>query len=137
MARRSSATRNGLAVFDLLRRHWHGDDVILCAFDLLDLHGEDLRRAPIEERKGGSGEAAAPRPPRGIVLNDTIPATARSSTSTPARSVAKVSCRSGWGSPYRAGRADCWIKVENPAAPAVTREARGGGGELRAHPHAD
>jgi ATP-dependent DNA ligase len=27
------------------------------------------------------------------------------------------------GSPYRAGRADCWLKVKNPAAPAVTREA--------------
>ena len=27
------------------------------------------------------------------------------------------------GSPYRGGRADCWIKVKNPAAPAVLREA--------------
>jgi ATP-dependent DNA ligase len=27
------------------------------------------------------------------------------------------------GSPYRSGRADCWLKVKNPAAPAVTREA--------------
>ena len=41
---------NGLAVFDLLRR-WSGDDVVLCAFHLLELDGHDLRRAPIEERK--------------------------------------------------------------------------------------
>jgi ATP-dependent DNA ligase len=27
------------------------------------------------------------------------------------------------GSPYRPGRADCRIKVKNPSAPAVTREA--------------
>jgi hypothetical protein len=27
------------------------------------------------------------------------------------------------GSPYRSGRADCWLKVKNPAASAVTREA--------------
>jgi ATP-dependent DNA ligase len=27
------------------------------------------------------------------------------------------------GSPYRSGRADCWVKVKNTAAPAVTREA--------------
>jgi ATP-dependent DNA ligase len=27
------------------------------------------------------------------------------------------------GSPYRSGRADCWVKVKNPVAPAVTREA--------------
>ena len=25
------------------------------------------------------------------------------------------------GSPYRPGRQDCWIKVKNPAAPAVRR----------------
>jgi hypothetical protein len=29
----------------------------------------------------------------------------------------------GLGSPYRARRVDCWLKVKNPAAPAVTREA--------------
>ena len=27
------------------------------------------------------------------------------------------------GSAYRSGRADCWVKVKNPAAPAVRREA--------------
>jgi ATP-dependent DNA ligase len=27
------------------------------------------------------------------------------------------------GSPYRSGRVDNWIKVKNPKAPAVTREA--------------
>jgi len=27
------------------------------------------------------------------------------------------------GSTYRPGRAVCWLKVKNPAAPAVTREA--------------
>jgi ATP-dependent DNA ligase len=27
------------------------------------------------------------------------------------------------GSFYRGGRAGCWIKIKNPAAPAVTREA--------------
>jgi len=27
------------------------------------------------------------------------------------------------GSPYRPGRADVWVKIKNPAAPAVKREA--------------
>jgi bifunctional non-homologous end joining protein LigD len=27
------------------------------------------------------------------------------------------------GSTYRSSRADCWVKVKNPAAPAVRREA--------------
>jgi hypothetical protein len=29
------------------------------------------------------------------------------------------------GSSYRSGRADCWAKVKNPAAPAAGREAEG------------
>ena len=27
------------------------------------------------------------------------------------------------GSPYRSGRVDCWVKIKNPDAPAVRREA--------------
>jgi bifunctional non-homologous end joining protein LigD len=41
----------GLAVFDLLRSFQHDGAAVLCAFDLLELDGEDLRRAPIETRK--------------------------------------------------------------------------------------
>jgi ATP-dependent DNA ligase len=35
---------------------------VLCAFDLLELDGEDLRRTPIEERKGVLAKAAEPVP---------------------------------------------------------------------------
>jgi bifunctional non-homologous end joining protein LigD len=42
---------DGLAVFDLVRRMRHGDKAVLCAFDLIELDGEDLRRSPIEQRK--------------------------------------------------------------------------------------
>jgi len=41
----------GLAVFELVRRQRHGGAAVLCAFDLIELEGEDLRRAPIEHRK--------------------------------------------------------------------------------------
>jgi ATP-dependent DNA ligase len=41
----------GLAVFDLLREHRHHVGAELCAFDMIELDGEDLRRAKIEERK--------------------------------------------------------------------------------------
>jgi hypothetical protein len=36
------------------------------------------------------------------------------------------------GSTYRAGRVVCWIKVKNPAAPAVKREAEEDRGAKRA-----
>src|SRR5215813_6233961 len=42
---------NGLAVFDLIRRHGALASAVLCAFDLLELNGKDLRHDPIEERK--------------------------------------------------------------------------------------
>ena len=42
---------NGLAVFDLIRGHGSNASAVLCAFDLLELDGKDLRRRPIEERK--------------------------------------------------------------------------------------
>jgi hypothetical protein len=41
----------GLAVFNLIRQVRHGAEAVLCAFDLLELNGNDLRRAPIEHRK--------------------------------------------------------------------------------------
>jgi bifunctional non-homologous end joining protein LigD len=44
-------SESGLAVFDLIRQYRHDAAAVLCAFDLLELDGEDLRRTPIEERK--------------------------------------------------------------------------------------
>jgi bifunctional non-homologous end joining protein LigD len=113
---------NGLAVFDLLRRRWHGDNVILCAFDLLELDGQDMRRAPIEERKAALAKLLR-RPSDGIALNEHY--------TGDGAIIYKHACALGCegivskrlGSPYRPGRADCWLKVKNPAAPAVTREA--------------
>ena len=60
---------NGLAVFDLLRRRWHGDEVMLCAFDLLELDGQDMRRAPLEERKAALAKLLH-RTSGGIVYNE-------------------------------------------------------------------
>jgi hypothetical protein len=41
----------GLSTFDLLRSWRHDHAAVLCAFDLIEIDGKDLRRAPIEERK--------------------------------------------------------------------------------------
>ena len=47
---------SGLAVFDLIRGHGSKASAVLCAFDLLELDGKDLRREPIEERKALLGK---------------------------------------------------------------------------------
>jgi hypothetical protein len=41
----------GLSVFDLLRYRQHDGAAVLRAFDLIELDGEDLRRARLEDRK--------------------------------------------------------------------------------------
>jgi ATP-dependent DNA ligase len=41
----------GLAVFELPRSWRHDTAAVLCAFDLIELDGQDLRRRPLEERK--------------------------------------------------------------------------------------
>src|SRR5579863_2330141 len=42
---------SGLAVFELIRRQRTSTEAVHCAFDLLELDGEDLRSMPIEARK--------------------------------------------------------------------------------------
>ena len=84
----------GLAVFELIRRARHGDDAVLCAFDLIELEGEDLRRRPIEDRKRKLAKLIRTPLPASCSTNTTR-ATARSCFSTPAGSAARASCRSG------------------------------------------
>ena len=42
---------DGLAVFDLIRDYRHNARAVLCAFDLLEVNGQDIRSEPIEDRK--------------------------------------------------------------------------------------
>ena len=89
---------SGLAVFDMIRGYRHDTSAVLCAFDLLEVDGKDLRRAPIEERKGTLAKLLR-HPHTGIAYNRQTTPTAQSSTSTPAPSAARASCRSGSARP--------------------------------------
>ena len=60
--------RNGLSVFDLIRYRQHDDAALLCAFDLIELDGEDLRRSPFEHRKRALAELLRQKTD-GIILN--------------------------------------------------------------------
>ncbi len=112
----------GLAVFDLIRRKRHGEDAVLIAFDLIELEGQDLRRMPIEQRKRKLAKLArGPHP--GIVLNEVF----EGDGDVLFTHACKLGCEGivskRLGSPYRSGRSPHWLKVKNPKAPAVTREA--------------
>jgi bifunctional non-homologous end joining protein LigD len=112
----------GLAVFDLIRHKRHGDDAVLIAFDLIELDGEDLRRTPIEQRKRTLAKLVrGPHP--GIVLNEVF----EGDGDVLFAHACKLGCEGivskRLGSPYRSGRSPHWVKVKNPKAPAVKREA--------------
>jgi bifunctional non-homologous end joining protein LigD len=113
---------DGLAVFDLIRHKRHGGAAVLCAFDLIELDGEDLRRSSIEYRKRKLAKLVR-RPQLGIVLNEHY----EGDGEIIFRHACKLGCEGivskRLGSLYRSGRSPHWVKVKNPNAPAVTREA--------------
>jgi hypothetical protein len=99
-----------------------GHCLILYAFEILELDGADLRRAPVEERKRALERLLRKAKP-GLRLNEHI--------DEPGDIVFRHACKlglegivsKGVGSSYRSGRSPDWLKFKNPAAPAVKREA--------------
>jgi bifunctional non-homologous end joining protein LigD len=121
---------DGLSVFDLLRYRQHDGAAVLCAFDLIELDGKDLRNAPIEQRKGLLGNLVRVIH-YGITLNEHY----EGDGATIYRHACSFGCEGivskRLGSPYRSGRVDDWLKIKNPASPAVKREAEEDWGNQR------
>jgi bifunctional non-homologous end joining protein LigD len=103
--------------------------VFLYAFDLLELDGQDMRSAPLEERRATLAKMLRPVK-HGVHLSDHVeaegPIVFRHACALSVEGV--VSKRKG--SLYRSGRTPDWVKCKNPASPAAKRDAEGsiGGG---------
>src|SRR5271166_6425202 len=116
---------NGLSVFDLLRYRRQDHAVTLCAFDLLELDGVDLRREPIELRKR-TLQRLLRHEHGGIAFNRHF--------DVEGAIVYRHACALGCegivskrlGSPYRPGRVDHWLKDQEPGR--ARREAGSGRG---------
>jgi ATP-dependent DNA ligase len=114
---------DGLPVFDRLRYRRDDRRAFLYAFDLIELNGDDLRRDPLEVRKATLASVLAEAAP-GLRLNEHL-------EHEDAETVFRHACKLGLegivskrkDSPYRSGRSPDWLKMKNPAAPAVKREA--------------
>jgi bifunctional non-homologous end joining protein LigD len=95
---------------------------VFSAFDLLELDGKDLRRTPIEKRKRLLSE---------LLNNSQVHIVFNECFGEDGEIVFREACRLGCegivskrlGSIYRRGRSPLWLKVKNPNAPAVKREA--------------
>jgi bifunctional non-homologous end joining protein LigD len=112
----------GLAVFQFIRSYRRGHIATLCAFDLIEIDGEDLRWRPIEDRKAALKKLVSQSHP-GIAFNKHFDVEG----AVVFHHACKLGCEGivskRLGSPYRFGRSNDWLKVKNPAAPAVKREA--------------
>jgi len=91
--------------------------------DLLELNGQDLRPEPLEVRKLELGKLLRWAAQSGLQFNEHI--------AEPGDIVFEHACKMGLegivskrlGSRYRSGRSPDWVKMKNPQAPAVRREA--------------
>jgi bifunctional non-homologous end joining protein LigD len=119
----SLCDERGIAVFDLLRRGPRNKtDVVLYAFDLLELDGTDMRVLPLEERKAALKTLLRKSKPsvQFVYYSEDDGAL-----------VFEHACMLGFegivskrrGSRYISGNSDNWVKIKNPAAPAVKRES--------------
>jgi bifunctional non-homologous end joining protein LigD len=125
-----ASREDSLADFELLRYRRRDAAVTLVAFDLIEIDRCDLRREAIERRKAELVRLLDGCRP-GIVLNAVF--------HEPGPIVFEYACKLGCegivskrrGSRYIAGRTEHWLKVKNPAAPAVRREAEEGWGARR------
>ena len=99
---------NGLPVFDLIRNYRYGSSATLCAFDVLELNGQDLRDRPLEERKAALKMLHRPSHP-GIAYNRHFDVEG----SIVFYHACKLGCEGivskRLGSLYRSGRSD-WIR---------------------------
>jgi ATP-dependent DNA ligase len=121
---------HGLSAFDLLRSWRRDHTAVLCAFDLIELDGEDLRRTPIEQRKAKLLRLVQDQHPS-IVYNAHYVVDG----STVFKNACALGCEGivskQLGSPYRSGRSQHWLKIKNPKAAAVKREAEEDWGNKR------
>jgi len=116
---------SGVPSFDLLRRRQRDDRAFLCAFDLIELSGDDRRRDPLEQRKVDLSRLLADAA-TGLVLCQWIDGEKREGTA-----VFEQVCSLGLvgivskrkDSRYISGRSPYWLKTENPTHEAARREA--------------
>jgi len=115
---------NGMAVFDALHSRVNDAKASACAFDLLMLNGDDLRRKPYVQRKAALRKLL--RHGRGIQYVEHAEGHGDRLFETVCKLGLEGIVSKKLDAPYRSGPSKAWIKVKNPKAPAATRVLEGG-----------
>src|SRR6266478_4642507 len=113
---------NGVPNFDRIRYRQHDGDVFLYAFDLIELNGDDLRRDPLQVRKATLRSILA-KAGLGVRFNEHLEGDGPTIFAHACKMGLEGIASKRKDSMYRSGRSPDWLKMKNPAAPAVTREA--------------
>jgi bifunctional non-homologous end joining protein LigD len=111
--------KDGKSDFDKLHSHAYDSDVLLYAFDLLELNGEDYRQLSLEKRKARLEKLLARS--HGMRFSEHI--------AEDGEIIFDHACKMGLEGivskrrdfPYRSGRCQSWVKVKNPQSAAVLR----------------
>jgi bifunctional non-homologous end joining protein LigD len=85
---------NGVTSFNRVRYRPHDEIIFLYAFDLIELNGDDLQRAPLEGRKA-TLEIVLAKAGSGIRFNEHIQGDGETVFRPPVSSASKALCRSG------------------------------------------
>jgi hypothetical protein len=113
MERRSSATATALLFFQFVCNYRRGNAAALCAFDVIEINGQDLRRQPIEDRKLLLKELLRKAHP-GITYNRHFDVEGGIVFHHACKLGCEVIVSKGLGSPYTSGRVNDWLKIKNP-----------------------
>ena len=109
---------DGVSDFERLHSRAYDHAAFLYAFDLLELDGEDLRPAPLDQRKARLAKLIRNS---GIALSE--------HTEGDGGEIFRFACEMGLEGivskrrdmPYRAGPSKMWLKIKNPKSPAMLR----------------
>jgi bifunctional non-homologous end joining protein LigD len=114
---------DGVPDFDALHSRANDQNANACAFDLLMLNGEDLRRKPYMERKLALRKLL--RHGRGIQYVEHAEGHGDRLFAAACKLGLEGIVSKKLNAPYRSGSSRTWIKVKNPHAPAATRAIDG------------
>ena len=110
---------DGISDFNALHSNRHNEEVQLCAFDVLAMEGDDLRRLPLSMHKANLARLLRGRP-KGIFINPF-------EQGEVGPDLFRKVCEFGLevlvskhrDRPYQSGKSKHWIKVKNPEARCI------------------
>ncbi|MGB7619933.1 MAG: hypothetical protein WBM06_23500, partial [Pseudolabrys sp.] len=117
-------SKDGVPDFDTLHSRSNDYAAVACAFDLLMLNGDDMRRKPLGERKAALGKLLF-RSRDGIQYVEHAEGHGDKMFAAVCDLGLEGIVSKKLNAPYRSGPSKSWITVKNPKAAAATRVIEG------------